>query len=140
MKTSKSSKAFVAIPTDRRTKYLQNRYSFMRGNCTKKIGAKSQLGAEKITFPPKRGWHTDRWTDICFYRVALLLKNYCHSYKTKQIPIFLSLEKLLKDGELNWPDPEVSFLKKYSGMAIRQIIFVFDILCIANLDSVFVES
>ncbi len=32
----------------------------MRGICTKKIGAISQLGA-------------DRRTDICFYRVALLL-------------------------------------------------------------------
>ena len=40
-----------------------------------KIGAISQLGAEKITFPPKRGCHTDRRTDICFYRVALLLKK-----------------------------------------------------------------
>ena len=55
MKTSISSKAFVALPTDRRTKYLQNRCSFLRGICTKKIGAISQLGAEKITFPPKRG-------------------------------------------------------------------------------------
>ncbi len=27
-----------------------------------------------IWFPPKRGWHTDRPKDICFYRVALLLK------------------------------------------------------------------
>ena len=27
----------------------------MRGMCTKKIGALSQLGAEKITFPPQRG-------------------------------------------------------------------------------------
>ncbi len=31
--------------------------------------------AEKITFTPKRGWQTDRRTDICFYRVALLLKS-----------------------------------------------------------------
>ena len=52
MKTSISSKA---LPTDRRTKYLQNKCLFMRGICTKKIGAISQLGAEKITFPPKRG-------------------------------------------------------------------------------------
>ncbi len=29
MKTSISSEAFVALPTDRRTKYLQNRCSFM---------------------------------------------------------------------------------------------------------------
>ncbi len=40
-----------------------------------KIGAISQLGAEKITFPPKPDGHTDRRTDICFYRVALLLKT-----------------------------------------------------------------
>ena len=45
-------KIFVALPTDRRTKYLQNRCSFMRTIYTKKIGAISQLGAEKITFPP----------------------------------------------------------------------------------------
>ena len=37
--------------------------------------ALSQLGAEKITFPPKRGWQTDRRTVICFYRLALLLKT-----------------------------------------------------------------
>ncbi len=43
----------------------------MRGICTKKIGAISQLGAEKITFPPK--------PDICFYRVALVLKIYSKS-------------------------------------------------------------
>ena len=47
MKTSIGNKAFVALSTDRRTKYLQN--------VPKKIGAISQLGAEKITFPPKRG-------------------------------------------------------------------------------------
>ncbi len=41
------------------------------GSAQKKIGAISQLVAENITFPPKRGWHTV----ICFYRVALLLKN-----------------------------------------------------------------
>ena len=44
----------------------------------KKIGAISQLGAEKITFPPKPDGQTygqtDRRTDICYYRVALLLK------------------------------------------------------------------
>ncbi len=78
MKPSISSKAFVALPTDRRTNYLQNRCSFMRGICTKKIGAISQLGAEKNTFPPKPGIQKDRQTyrqtDISFYRVALLLK------------------------------------------------------------------
>ena len=43
------------------------------GNLHKKIGAISQLGADKITFPPKRGWQTN---GICFYRVALLLKEH----------------------------------------------------------------
>ena len=45
---------FVAKPADQWTKYLQNRCLFMRGICTKKIGAISQLEAEKITFSPKR--------------------------------------------------------------------------------------
>ena len=62
MKTSISSEPFVALPTDRRTKYLQNRCSFMRGICINKIGAISQLGTEKITFPPKPDGHTDRRT------------------------------------------------------------------------------
>ena len=48
MKTSISSKAFCSI-TDRQTD---------------KIGAISQLGAEKITFPPKPDIHTDRHTYI----------------------------------------------------------------------------
>ncbi len=73
------TKPFVALPTDRRTKYLQNRCTFIRRICTKKIRAISQLWAEKITFPPKPDIqsyiHTDRRTDICFYRVALLLKK-----------------------------------------------------------------
>ncbi len=38
--------------------------------CTEKIGALSQLWAEKITFPPKY----DGLTDICINRVASLLK------------------------------------------------------------------
>ncbi len=42
----------------------------MRRICTQKNGAISQLGAEKITFPPNV---VDRRTDICFYRSALLL-------------------------------------------------------------------
>ena len=63
MKTSISSTALVALPTDRRTKYLQNRCSFMRGICTKKIEAISQLGAEKIVFPPKPDRHTYIHTD-----------------------------------------------------------------------------
>ncbi len=36
---------------------------FMREICTQKIGAISQLGAEKITFPPKPDGHTVRQTD-----------------------------------------------------------------------------
>ena len=46
------------------------------GNLHKNIGAISQLGAEKITFPPKPDRQTDRRTYICFYRVALLLKKH----------------------------------------------------------------
>ncbi len=73
----------MALPKDRQTKYLKNRCSFMMGICTKKFGAISQIGAEKITFPPKPDRHiyrhtyiqTDRRTDISFYRVALLLKT-----------------------------------------------------------------
>ena len=34
------------------------------GNLHQKIGVISQLGAEKITFPPKPDGHTDRQTDI----------------------------------------------------------------------------
>ena len=45
------------------------------GNLQKKIGVISQLGAEKFTFPPKPDEHTEGRTDICFYRVALLLKR-----------------------------------------------------------------
>ena len=44
------------------------------GNLHKNIGALSQLGAEKITFPPKPDGHTDRRMDISVYRVASLLK------------------------------------------------------------------
>ncbi len=61
----------------------------MRRICTKTIGAISQLGAEKIPFPPKSDGHTDiqidRRTDICFYGVALLLKSEkARQYKTKK--------------------------------------------------------
>ena len=74
MKISISSKAFVALPTDRRTKYLQNRCSFMRG-----IWSDISIRGWINHFPPKRGWRTDRRTyrrtDICFYRVTLLLKT-----------------------------------------------------------------
>ncbi len=50
----------------------------MRGICTKTIGAISQLGIKKITFPPKPDGHTDRQTHgrtFAFYRVTLLLKR-----------------------------------------------------------------
>ena len=42
-------------------------------NLHKKIGAISQLGAEKITIPSKLDRQTDIRTDISNYRVALLL-------------------------------------------------------------------
>ncbi len=55
MKTSISSKAFCSI-TDRQTNKIFTEYMLIyEGNLHKKIGAISQLGAEKITFPPKRG-------------------------------------------------------------------------------------
>ncbi len=55
----------------------------MRGICKKEIGAISELGAEKITFPPKSDRRTDGrtdgrtdiQTDISNYRVASLLKR-----------------------------------------------------------------
>ncbi len=46
----------------------------MRGMCTEKNGALTQLGAEKITFPPKHSWQADGHTNG-IYRVASLLKN-----------------------------------------------------------------
>ena len=45
----------------------------------KEIGAISQLGAEKITFPPKSDIRTDGHTDISNYRVASLLKINTHT-------------------------------------------------------------
>ncbi len=45
--------------------------------------ALSQIGAEKITFPPERGWQKDRRTDICFYRVALLLEIQDHGQEVR---------------------------------------------------------
>ena len=67
----------------------------MRGICTKKIGAKSQLGAEKMTFPTKPDRHTylqiDRRTDISFYKVALLKKTHDEpflSVKTVGLPYY----------------------------------------------------
>ncbi len=47
----------------------------MRGICTKKIGAISQLGAEKIAFPLKTDRQTYRRTDICFYSKATKNKD-----------------------------------------------------------------
>ena len=59
------------------------------GNLHKKIGAIYQLGAENITFPPKRGCHTDIRTDICFYRVALLLKNVINLHNSNKFFVCL---------------------------------------------------
>ena len=44
-------------------------------NLHKKVGAISQLRAEKITFHPKPDRHKDGRTDIYNYRVASLLKS-----------------------------------------------------------------
>ena len=48
----------------------------------KKIGAISQLGAEKIAYPPKPDIqrHTYIQTDISVYRVASLLKMEIHTH------------------------------------------------------------
>ena len=55
MTTSISSKAFCSI-TDRQTdKIFKDLMLTYEGKLHKKIGPISQLGAEKITFPPKRG-------------------------------------------------------------------------------------
>ncbi len=54
MKTSISSKAFLALLTYRRTKYLQNWYSFVRGICTEKNWSDISFRGRE-----KRGWHTD---------------------------------------------------------------------------------
>ena len=70
----------------------------MRGICTKKIRAISQLGAKKITFPPNPDGQTDiqtviqtdRRTDICFYRVALVLKKFYEG------PVHMKIDHLLK--------------------------------------------
>ncbi len=51
----------------------------LRWESAQQNGEISQLGAEKSTFPPKPDRqtyiHTDGRTDICFYRVALLLRT-----------------------------------------------------------------
>ncbi len=54
MKTSISSKAFSIITDRHTTKDLQI-VADLLGESAQKIGAISQLWAEKITFPPKRG-------------------------------------------------------------------------------------
>ncbi len=41
--------------------------------CTTKIITLSQLGAKKIALPRKPDGHTDRQTDIGYYRVTPLL-------------------------------------------------------------------
>ena len=62
MTTSISSRAFCSI-TDRQTDKIFTEYMLIyEGNLHKKIGAISQLGTEKITFPPKPDGHTDRQT------------------------------------------------------------------------------
>ena len=60
----------------------------MKGICTEKNKLISQLGAKKIMFPPKRGWQTNRRTDICFYKVALLLKTVATAYDAAIFVIF----------------------------------------------------
>ena len=81
MTTSISSKAFCSI-TDRQTdKIFTEQMLIYEGNLHKKNGAISQLGAEKITFPPK----PDRQTDIHTYRQTdgyLLLQS---SFATKNL-------------------------------------------------------
>ncbi len=72
---------FIALPAERRTKYLQNRCSFLRGICTKKY----RIILERyLNQGPRKSRLTyvqmDRQTDICFYRVALLLTNSDISY------------------------------------------------------------
>ncbi len=60
------------------------------GSLHKKIGAIYQLGAEKITLPPKPDGHTDRQTDgRTFYRVALLLKKLLIKLKIPKAFIFI---------------------------------------------------
>ncbi len=62
MTTSISSKALCSI-TDRQTEKIFTEYMlFYEGNLHKKIGAISQLGVEKIAFPPIPDGQTDRLT------------------------------------------------------------------------------
>ena len=50
--------------------------------CTEKKRILSQLGAEKIAFPPKPSGHTDGWVDIHNYRVASLLEKKTEQFST----------------------------------------------------------
>ncbi len=69
------------------------------GNLYKKIEAISQLWAEKITLPHKRGWHTD----ICFYRVALLLKKrYKQTESGSYTELNIKLQVLKTNENLTW--------------------------------------
>ncbi len=86
----------------------------MRRICTQKNGAISQFGTENFTFPPKRGWYMDRRTDICFYRVALLLKKATDTrifniYQTKnRFPFFY--KKKASDLEIMCPKTKINTL------------------------------
>ena len=77
------------------------------GNVHKKNGVISQLGAERITFPPKPDIQTDRQTyrhtykrtDISVYRVASLLKTYLIKPDDKFYSI---LVHLITKNQLNY--------------------------------------
>ena len=101
MKTSISSKAFCSI-TDRQTnKIFTEQMLIYEGNLHKKNGAISQLGAEKITFPPKPDGHTvrqsDRQTDghlllqSSFATKNMFLLMHLSTYTRWQIHLFLFL-------------------------------------------------
>ncbi len=71
----------------------------------KKIGAISQLGAEKITFPPKPDGETDiqtdRRTDILVDRVALLLKILRCILEVDRLQPYHKHHKVLRHRHLN---------------------------------------
>ena len=83
--------------------------------CRKKIRAISQLGAEKITFPHKHGWHTDRRTDICFYRVALLLTN---NWRNANWPRAHAQAILSSSGRIFWLQGSSPFGKFFNFILI----------------------
>ncbi len=69
--------------------------------CIGKIRPLSEIGAKKISFPPKPDRKTDRHTyrrtDICFYRVALLLKISKEQFRSRSKHILpINVFKLLK--------------------------------------------